>query len=135
MTKWTFQWWWKQKLGRPECPYLIRTGISFGLFSIRIHNWISSDDDRHFHDHPWSFITLVLRGGYTDVSPSGEHRMTPGKVAYRHALHQHTVQVDKGGCLTIIITGPQWRKWGFWVGKKFKKANKYFLEHGHHPCQ
>jgi hypothetical protein len=75
-----------------------------------------------------------LRGGYTDVNPNGRERMTAGSIAYRPALHRHTVQVDKGGCWTLLITGPTIRRWGFWVGKKWKKANKYFFEHGRHVC-
>lgn len=125
---------WGQYLGRPECPYMRRWVLNFGIFSIRLHHWYSSDDDRYFHDHPWWFITLVIFGGYTDVSPKGEERMKRWRMKYRPALHKHTVKVDKGGCWTLLITGSQIRKWGFWVKNKFKKANKYFLERGHHPC-
>jgi hypothetical protein len=56
-------------------------------------------------------------------------------MAYRPSLHRHTVSVDKGGCWTIMLTGPQVRKWGFWVKDKFVKANKYFLIWGHHHCE
>lgn len=34
-----------------------------------------------------------------------------------------------------MLTGREVRRWGFWVKWKFKKSNKYFLEHGHHPCE
>jgi hypothetical protein len=40
-----------------------------------------------------------------------------------------------GGCWTLLLTGPKVRRWGFWVSKKFKKSNKYFLGHGSHPCE
>lgn len=123
-----------QKLGRPECKYLERWVIDFGLFAIRIHHWFSSDDQRNFHDHPFWFWTFVLKGGYTDVSPQGNQRMTRGTHAFRRAEHQHTVRVDPGGCWTILLTGPEVRQWGFWVKGKFRKRNKYFFEHGHHPC-
>lgn len=123
-----------QKLGRPECPYMKRWVINFFLFSLRIHHWLSSDDDRNFHDHPWGFITFIIKGGYVDVSPLGEELMTPGKFKFRPALHRHTVKVNPGGCWTLMITGPELRKWGFWVKNKFIKANKYFFKFGHHPC-
>jgi hypothetical protein len=51
------------------------------------------------------------------------------------ALHRHTVEVADGGCWTVLLTGKVVRRWGFWVNGKFKKTNKYFLEHGHHPCK
>lgn len=66
----SFQIRWAEPLGKPECPYMFRWVFVFFGFSIRLHHWIRSDDKRFFHDHPWSFITLVLKGQYTDVSPS-----------------------------------------------------------------
>ena len=39
---------------------------TFGC-SIRVHQILRSDDDRHLHDHPWAFMTVILRGGYTEV--------------------------------------------------------------------
>ncbi len=129
-----FRFRWREKLYCQTGVYIERWYFETPLGSIRLHHWLHSDDSRNFHDHPWWFITLVLRGGYTDVSPSGTTVMNVGKITFRPANHQHTVQVNKGGCWTVLLTGPKIRKWGFWVGKKFKKANKYFLEHGRHVC-
>lgn len=103
-------------------------------FSIRLHHWMHSDDERNMHDHPWWFITFILRGGYTDVSPAGREELTAGQLAFRPALHRHYVKVHKGGCWSLLLTGPVRRKFGFWVGEKWKKANKYFLQHGKHVC-
>lgn len=108
--------------------------LNVGLFSIRIHHWRSSDDGRFFHDHPWNFITLVLRGSYVDVSTSGRESMTLGTIRYRSATHAHTTEVAPSGCWTIVLTGPVVRRWGFWVKDRWVKANKFFLTYGHHPC-
>jgi hypothetical protein len=105
---------WGQKLGRPECPYMRRWVLNFNTFSIRIHHWLSSDDDRCFHCHPWNFYTLVLKGRYIDLNENGEEQMKPGSFAYRKATHKHTVKVAEGGCWTLILTGSQMRSWGFW---------------------
>lgn len=126
---------WGEKLGNPECPYIKRWVIDFWFFSIRLHHWLSSDDQRNFHDHPWWYLSLVLKGGYTDRNPEDSIRRTPGSINFFPATHQHTVLVDKGGCWTLLITGREKRTWGFWVGKRFRKRNKYFFEHGHHPCE
>lgn len=64
-----FQIRWKEKLGYPDNPYLIRwTFILFG-YSIRIHHWLKSDDRRHFHDHSSDLISIVLKGQYYNVTP------------------------------------------------------------------
>lgn len=126
---------WRERLGLPECPYLIRWVLDLGFCSIRLHHWIASDDQRHHHDHPWWFLTLVLWGSYLDRSPSGYTMMIPGRWAYRPAIHQHTALVSPGGCWTLLLCGPESREWGFWVDGKFRRRNKYFFEHGHHPCE
>lgn len=60
---------WKEALGLPECPYLYRwTVVLFG-YTIRLHHWIKSDDNRYFHDHSSWLISIVLRGYYWNVTP------------------------------------------------------------------
>lgn len=102
--------------------------------SVRVHHWTGPDDDRAFHDHPWWFITFVVRGGYTDRSPSGDEHLRAGSVRYRPALHRHTVVPDETGAWTVLITGPRTRVWGFWQDGKFRKARRWFESKGHHPC-
>lgn len=123
-----------ERLGLETCPYVVRWRIETPWFSVRLHHWFAPDDDRAKHDHPWSFVTFVLKGGYTDSSPSGDEYLKAPAVRFRSAEHQHTVFPDEGGAWTVIVTGPKVRQWGFWVRGKFKKANKYFLTYGHHPC-
>jgi hypothetical protein len=77
----------------------------------------------------------VLKGGYTDRNPAGEDHLGRFSVRFRPALHRHTVVPDPGGAWTLMITGRKTRHWGFWRdGRKFVKANKWFLSEGHHPC-
>lgn len=52
-------------------PYLIRLTI-FELFtghSLKLHHIIRSDREREPHDHPWSFYTFMLSGGYFEETP------------------------------------------------------------------
>jgi hypothetical protein len=123
-----------ERLGLPECPYLIRWRLELPFGSVRLHHWLAPDDGRAFHDHPWWFLTLVLRGGYSDMNPGGGEHLKAGSVRYRPALHRHTVVPDAGGAWTVLITGRPVRDWGFWLNGKFRKANKWFLAYGHHPC-
>lgn len=125
---------WNEPLGEKECPYMYRWVFNFWLFAIRIHRWVRSDDKRHFHDHPWGFITIVLKGGYVDVSPDKRDVLSPGSIRYRSAYHKHYVEVPEEGCTTLLITGPPIRNWGFWIGDRFKRPLKYFHKYGHPPC-
>jgi hypothetical protein len=125
---------WGEKLGLPSCPYVVRWMAQTPLGSVRVHHWLESDDKRAFHDHPWWFVTLVVRGGYTDMSPTHSEHLRAGSVRFRPALHRHTVVPDKSGAWTVLVTGPPSRSWGFWKDGKFRKANKWFATFGHHPC-
>lgn len=107
--------------------------IFFG-YAVRIHHFVRSDDKRYFHDHAWWFVTLVLRGSYTDVSPTGRDQLKTFSLRYRPANHAHYVEVPEGGCWTVLLTGKPLRKWGFWVDGKLKRPLKYFHRFGHPPC-
>jgi hypothetical protein len=37
-------------------------------FASRIHHILRSDSDAHLHDHPWYYFTIILRGGYWEVT-------------------------------------------------------------------
>lgn len=64
-----FQIRWAEKLGNPDCPYLIRWTFIFFGYSMRIHHWIKSDDKRYFHDHSSDLVSIVLKGKYKNVTP------------------------------------------------------------------
>ncbi len=55
-------------------PYLIRrTLLSFGkYFSIKYHQ-IMQSDDACSHDHPWGFLTFILKGGYYEWTPPSQN--------------------------------------------------------------
>ena len=130
-----FQFRYREPLGHDVCPYAHRTLLNLGLFSIRLHEWHRSDDKRFFHDHPWHFITLVLRGSYTDVSAAGRDMLTAGSIRYRSAGHAHYVEVPPTGAVTIIVTSRVVRNWGFWVKGKFVRPLRFFGKFGHPPCE
>lgn len=38
-------------------------------FKMRVHEILRSDREFHLHSHPWTFITLILFGGYWELRP------------------------------------------------------------------
>ena len=69
-----FQIRWAEKLGIPEAPYLIRWTFIFFGYSMRIHHWIKSDDNRYFHDHSANLLSIVLKGHYWNVKPYEDNK-------------------------------------------------------------
>ena len=137
-----FQIRWNEALGHKECPYAYRWVFTTPWFSIRVHNFLRSDDKRYFHDHAWDFWTFILKGSYYDVSPqklNNNNNKISKKLRKTYHLykveaeHKHYVEVNKS-CWTLLFCLPKKRNWGFWVNGKFKRPLKYFYKFGHPPC-
>lgn len=129
---------WEIRLGEDHAcatgVYLRRWRVETPWFSVRLHHWLHSDDDRHRHDHPWAFITFCLRGSYIDEGIGFRQRVRAGHAYYRPADHAHWVHLDRGPAWTVIVTGPKVRRWGFWVNNRWVKSYRYFYRFGNHPC-
>ena len=105
-------------------PYLLRkTLLTIGdIFSIKHHNIVLSDDEC-LHDHPWSFMSIILKGGYYEVSDNNGVQKNvwykPGSIIFRPATWVHRLQlaVDDNGneipCKTLFINFKRTREWGF----------------------
>lgn len=101
----------------------------FILFSIRIHNILRHDMDRHMHDHPFNARTWIMRGGYDEIrlrpSTSEWRNMTdvmdeftrvPGDTSTLGFEQYHQITaVRPGGALTLFMFGGYLGRWGFAV--------------------
>lgn len=92
---------------------------SLGI-AARVHHILRSDSGRDPHDHPWWFVTIVLRGGYYehryDAFGSWVSRRWhgPGSVLIRAPEDLHMLELPKGKTAwTLFITGPKKQTWGF----------------------
>lgn len=110
--------------------------LPFGI-AIRVHHILRSDTDRHLHDHPFNFISIVLRGGYFeerlarsygDVELRRKKWRGPGSIAFRRATDFHKltlpVRADRS-CWTLFISFRARQPWGFLVDGKKVLAKDY----------
>jgi len=65
------------------------------------------------HDHPWSFVAIVLWGGYLERTQAERKWRGPGSVLFRPAEFVHNVITGQKVNWSIVITGPKRRQWGF----------------------
>lgn len=137
-----FQIRWNEPLGKKDNPYAHRYVFIFFGYAIRIHIWKCSDgpvensNEKHFHNHPWWFITWVIKGSYNDITVQGKELLKTGAIRYRKANHLHYVEPNKGGCITILLTGRPKQKWGFLVNNRILRPLKYFHKFGDNaPCK
>ena len=104
-------------------------------FNIFLHKFLKSDPD-DVHDHPWTYFTIILKGGYYEWIPQfdstgqkyGEIGYWRGPGHFRHssATSYHRIELDPTvECWTLFMPGPQRREWGFLVDNKWIHNNRY----------
>jgi hypothetical protein len=71
-------------------PDLYIGGKGNRLFNVYLHKIVRSDDDRALHDHPWYWLSVMLRGRYAEVTRVLDARKINGRIAgYREGLSSH----------------------------------------------
>jgi len=99
--------------GLQKAPLLIRYFlIRSKYFGLYLHRLCRSDEDRALHDHPWTFVSVILTAGYIEHTPSGAKRQRPGAILYRPALWQHRLELTRPAW-TLVFRFEKYREWGF----------------------
>ena len=112
-------------------PYLIRYYLflkdrKWFPFNVFLHKFMKGDPDE-LHDHPWPYATLILKGGYWEVTPKGRHWRGPGSFRLAGPKSLHRVELEPGvHAWTLFMPGPKLREWGFIVKGKWMQHEKYF---------
>ncbi len=111
-------------------------------FNVFLHHFLKGDPN-DVHDHPWSYATLILKGGYWEWLPQfnskgqkiGELSVWRGPGHFRlcKAESYHRIELDPDvDCWTLFMPGPQKREWGFLVKNKWVHNDSYLQsEHKH----
>jgi hypothetical protein len=91
-------------------------------FNVWLHYWLMGDQDLSLHDHSMDSIGIILSGSYVELLRLGrEVSRNPGAVIFRRAETPHRV-IDCNGCVSLFITGPRRRQWGFTSYGRWKSA-------------
>jgi len=108
--------------------YLFLKDRTWFPFNFALHKIVKSDDPI-FHDHPWPYLTVVLKGGYWEHTPVFDSKgkmfaefqvwRGPGNIIKRSANEYHWLELEEGRpATTLFFMGPQQREWGFLVQAK-----------------
>ena len=116
----------KEKMNRVFTKYHIK-----GLpFDIVLHHFKSVAGE-NAHDHPFSFQSIILYGGYTEriYTPTGESHdvfRAPGSThtVAADCIHE-LIDLPKGECWTAILPQAKTREPGFW---KFDEKGSWFRQ-------
>ncbi len=93
------------------------------LPGFRLHKILISDQGPELHDHPFSFITFILRGGYYEYLNNGTKIWHgPGSILIRPAETMHRIELEYSHLRGYGLERPAWtfvlrsryfREWGF----------------------
>lgn len=105
----------------PLGPHFSKYHLAHGLL---VHRFTGAEPDGEPHNHPFSFVSHVLSGGYIEevfvLHPDGTHTVTryerlPGTSHDVAAGTVHRlVELLAGECWTMVEPGPWEQKSGFY---------------------
>lgn len=114
--------------------YVIRRNRWFNIY---LHEYLADDEDRALHDHPWWSASLCLVGELVEIyrkvaaSPYVSSRVVVGgDLVLRSAKFSHRLEVPIAGSITLFVTGPKLRTWGFWCRKGWMDWRTFVGERG-----
>lgn len=125
-------------ISRNGRPYLERWYVARqrneALDNVYIHRFVASDLGEDLHDHPWSSHGIVLRGWYVEewIDDDGANRVGSrqvGHVIARRADTSHAIIACEPGTVTLFMTGPKIRDWGFITPDGWVHHQQYHQEH------
>jgi hypothetical protein len=112
-TKWCF---WRWTIVDSE--YITRLHvIKTPWFAICVHWLNKADPEPWLHDHPVSFLSLILRGGYKEMRYNREHCRIQYNNWFNFVLanpnDRHSIMEVQPNTVTVCFMGPKTREWGF----------------------
>lgn len=122
-----------------DSEYILRLHVlKTPWFAVCLH-WINKPDpEGYLHDHPVSFLSCILRGGYTEARVSSPGYMPPLMWPMFEEEHTwfnwirgrssdiHTITEVKPNTLTLCFMGPKTRDWGFHTEKGWVMWKDYY---------
>jgi hypothetical protein len=116
-------------------------------FGVYLHRLDVPDPGVDLHDHPWTFASVILRGGYDEevcdtddaedcarwaerwpgTCTRGFTRSWTARSVHRLLLTEcHRItRLHRSPTWTLIITGPRRRSWGFYQPEGFVDHRDY----------
>jgi len=121
-------------------PYLTRVVLfRCSRLKVYLHKIHQSDHDRALHDHPWPFISILLKGSYLeDTHPEPKPGVFSTGLRLRQRIRfincrlrpdaPHRLELDRGKVYTIVFGGRKVREWGFWKDNQWIHHATYLGE-------
>lgn len=114
--------------------YLSRWGVGHDrIGKVLLHRMNAPDPGLDLHDHPWAFVSIILKGGYVedrglsdDPDRIQENVRKPFSVKRLDLDECHSIRrLLRGSSWSLIICGPRRREWGFYTPYGWVHSSEY----------
>jgi hypothetical protein len=107
--------------------YIVRLHlIKTPWFALCLH-WFNKPDPEPFHhDHPVSFLSIIINGGYIEERNGKLVNRVWANYIRASAEDKHTIKYVIPGTLTLCFMGPKTREWGFHTDFGWKMWKDYY---------
>jgi hypothetical protein len=115
---------------RTDSGYLTRLHlVKTPWFAVCLH-WLNEPDpEPYLHDHPVSFLSLILRGEYTEIRYRGKGREYKrnrwSNLVRASENDRHTIVEVAPRTVTLAFMGPKTREWGYHTPSGWCHWKKY----------
>jgi hypothetical protein len=101
-------------------------------FAVYVHHICRSDADAHMHSHPWSYISFILEGAYTEEFSNPpyygsvqEKNYYSGDLAYHKAQEVHKLTLISDQVWSLVMTWGRTKDWGYATDQGFVGHKEY----------
>lgn len=107
------------------------TPLHIGSASKRIHHILRHDTDRHMHDHPWEFRSIILCGWYIEerLCDDGQVRVFRRSRGDTYVCPQGSyhriIEISEEPLITLCILGRKKSGWGFNIEGEHVDSHDY----------
>jgi hypothetical protein len=95
-------------------------------FRVYIHKICLPDYDSDKHTHPWNFLSLILRGGYTQELSHKRYVTVKQFDVVQMSRHEgHRITLNESPTWTLVIAYGKYIDWGYLTTTGFMHHKKY----------
>lgn len=108
-----------------------------------LHHLTGPDPGMDLHDHPWAFVSVILKGGYTEQEIDTATAVDCAALAHRQwhwlSVHRmpltsaHRITTVRPGTWTLVLREPTRRRWGFYMPSGWVDWEQYPYDE-RRPC-
>jgi len=95
------------------------------MHAIRLHYIARDDGARHLHNHPFYFMSLILKGGYFEVLEGTTRYLGPGDWNDGGPDTFHRIGAVWHDTWSLFFMGPNSGEWGFKVDGQIVPSGTY----------